>query len=50
MTHPHSDFVKYVGTDFQADILPIIPAGAPLTLLSKLSQAQLGKDTRQVAH
>jgi hypothetical protein len=43
MAHPFSDFVKYVGTDFQGYILPIIPAGATLTEKSKLNDQQLGK-------
>jgi len=41
MTHPFSDFSKFIETDFESYILPIIPAGAPLA--SKLSPDSVGK-------
>ncbi len=43
MTHPPSDFRKYISTPFQSYILPIIPKGARLKADSKISQDQLGK-------
>jgi putative DNA primase/helicase len=41
--HPHSNFVKYIGTDFQPFILPIIPVDAQLSDKSKLKPELLGK-------
>ncbi len=38
-----SDLLKYIGTALQNCILPILPAGAKLSELSKISPAQLGK-------
>jgi hypothetical protein len=43
MAHPLSDFLKFIGTDFECYILPIIPAGAKLASKSKLTSDQLGK-------
>jgi D5 N terminal like len=43
MTNPPSDFLKFVGTPFERYILPIIPVGAKLKAVSKISQGQLGK-------
>jgi hypothetical protein len=40
---PLSDFTKFIGTDFERYILPIIPAGAKLAANSSLPQEQLGK-------
>ncbi len=38
-----TNFRKWAGTDFEAYILPIIPAGAPLKPESKLTPDHLGK-------
>ncbi len=43
MAHPFSDFLKFMGTDFERYILPIIPRGAKLAKQSNLSEDQLGK-------
>src|ERR1700760_4819576 len=43
MGHPLSDFLKFIGTDFERYILPIIPASARLSENSKLTEGQLGK-------
>jgi hypothetical protein len=43
MAHPFSDFLKFIGTDFERYILPIIPAGAKLAPESKLTPDHLGK-------
>jgi hypothetical protein len=43
MPHFLSDFTKFAGTDFQPDVLPIIPAGAKLKPESVLSPEHLGR-------
>src|SRR5215471_6265021 len=43
MRHPLSNFTKFAGTDFEPYILPIIPAGAKLSVNSSLNPEQLGK-------
>jgi phage/plasmid-associated DNA primase len=43
ITHPPSNFLKYIGTPFQYFILPIIPAGAELKKESTLTPDYLGK-------
>lgn len=44
MAHPFSDFTKFEGTPFEAEILPIIPAAGPLDeTISGLSADHLGK-------
>ena len=40
---PRSDFLKYAGTPFEHYILPIIPAGAPLSEESALTPDHLGR-------
>lgn len=43
MTHPNTDFLKYIGTPFEHFILPITPAGATLSTESVLTAEHLGK-------
>jgi hypothetical protein len=43
MPHSISDFMRFIGTDFEPDILPIIPAGALLKPDSSLSPEHLGR-------
>jgi P4 family phage/plasmid primase-like protien len=43
MSHPKSDFLKFIGSFFEPFILPIIPAGAKLGEESALASEQLGK-------
>jgi P4 family phage/plasmid primase-like protien len=43
MFNQFSNFTKYIGTPFEEDILPIIPAGAQLKPDSSLTAGHLGK-------
>jgi hypothetical protein len=43
MAAPFSDFLKFIGTDFEGYILPIIPAGAKLKEESRITPGHLGK-------
>jgi hypothetical protein len=39
----YASFKKFIGTDFERDILPIIPVGALLKPYSALSAEHLGR-------